>query len=69
MVKVKICPICERAVDEELFQYHYETEIYLLEKIVQKYPAWATNKDKVLEFYRLCVLPSLEVVVPLETGS
>lgn len=57
MDKGRICPLCERIVDEELFQYHYETEIHLLEKIVKRYPAWAGNRDKVLDFYRLCVLP------------
>jgi hypothetical protein len=54
-MKVK-CKICNREVDEELYEYHYNSEYHLLEKIMERYPAWNSNENKVIWFYRNFVL-------------
>ncbi|MBW7874369.1 MAG: hypothetical protein H3C47_00085 [Candidatus Cloacimonetes bacterium] len=52
----QLCPICNRDVDKELFDYHFQTEEHLLNKIRERYPAWVESPQKVLWFYRRFVL-------------
>ncbi|MCJ8347894.1 hypothetical protein MJH12_20350 [bacterium] len=48
----KLCDICERLVDHELFDYHRSTENHILYKIQERYPIWVNSKEKVVWFYR-----------------
>ncbi len=59
-MKTRICSICNREVDVELFDYHVKTEEHLLKKILEQYPAWEGSSDKILWYYRSFILPSNE---------
>jgi len=56
MPKWKHCPICNRDVDPGLFDYHYQTELNILDTISQEYPQWKENREKIVWFYRNFVL-------------
>lgn len=55
-MQVKVCPLCELEVDSSLFDYHYQTEEHLLQKIATRYPAWKSQPEKLRWYYRNFVL-------------
>ena len=58
-IREKLCPLCGRIVDGKLFQYHWDTEQHLIDRIMEHYPAWKDNPQKALEFYQAFILPGL----------
>ncbi|MBT3784134.1 hypothetical protein HOF92_04090 [bacterium] len=53
---LRTCSLCGREVDEELFNYHRDTEQHLIDRITEHYPAWKENPSKALQFYRVFIL-------------
>jgi len=52
----RLCPLCERKVEAELYTYHYNTELHLIERILDQYYPWKENREKALWFYRRFIL-------------
>jgi hypothetical protein len=53
---LRLCPLCEREVEAELYAYHYNTELHLIERILHQYYPWKENREKALWFYRRFIL-------------
>ena len=52
--KKVLCPLCGSHVTPKMFQAHFETEKYVLERITKEHPEWKQSDGscmKCLEYY------------------
>ena len=57
MVRDKVmCPLCGEEVTKNVFQFHFETEKYVLDRIVKEHPEWKESDGsctRCLKYYMI----------------